>query len=104
MVSTALFNQIPSWSRTPPGSRLHWFKHSLRFASIQSDFQSLLVVFHRLQYNEEYFDMLRSLKTMYGSRLFLFKYLTFRFSGTLHVSFRGVNSMRCPISRKRALQ
>ena len=43
------------------GSRLHWFKHLLRFARIQSDFQSLFVVFYRFQFNEDYLNMLRSL-------------------------------------------
>ena len=63
-----------------------------------------MVVFDRLQYNEEYLYMLRSLKTMSGSRLFLFKYLIFRFSETLHVSSRGVNSLRFSYVRKHVFE
>ena len=75
--------KTPCLSRTLPGSLLQWFTHLLRFARIHSDFQSMLVVSYRLQFNKKYLNMLRSFKTISGFRPFYFKY-SFRFSGTLH--------------------
>ena len=84
-----------------PGSRRHWFKHLLRFSNIQSKIQSVLVVFYCLQYNEEYLNMPRSLKLCLVPDCFYLNIFSLVFL-ELCMCPLGVNSLRCPISRKRA--